>query len=154
VVVVGDFGFCLQFILPALSKYFEMSLVNHAHWATQAFSEYSQATLPKFYLHTSIHNHIPDHCCNIPSVVKSLDRFFYWLTDYLIIWLMPSDKRISVTVKAGLISSLFNIALFWDVPFCQLQQLKYSRLSSTKAYPFVVVCSPLLSPLQHRRRLP
>ena len=42
------------------------------------------------------------------------NRFFYWLS----IWLMPSDKRNSITTRAiGLISSLFNVTSSRDVPF-------------------------------------
>ena len=41
----------------------------------------------------------------------------------------------------GLISSLFNVALFQDVPFHQLQLLQYLHPGSTKAY----VCSSLFS---------
>jgi len=36
---------------------------------------------------------------------------------------MPSDKRNSImAIATALISSLFNVALSQDVPFCQLQQ--------------------------------
>jgi len=66
-----------------------------------------------------------------------------WLTDYL----MPSDKRNSITTKAmGLISSLLNVASSRDVLFCQLQQLQCSHHGSTKVY----LCSPFLSPLLSR----
>ena len=60
---------------------------------------------------------------------------------------MPSDKRNSITAKAmGLISSLFNVASSWDVPFCQPLHLQCSRHGSTKAY----LCSPFLSRLPSR----
>ena len=54
-----------------------------------------------------------------------------WLSDFL----MPSDKRNSITTRAmGSISSLFNIASSQGVPFCQPLQLQYSHHGSTKAY--------------------
>jgi len=69
--------------------------------------------------------------------------------DWLTIWLMSSDKRNSITAKAiGLISSLFNIASSWDVPFRQPLQLQCSYHDSTKTY----LCSPFLSPLPRRWR--
>ena len=67
-----------------------------------------------------------------------------WLTIW---WLMPSDKCHSITAKAmDLISSLSNVASFWDVPFRQPLQLQCSHHGSTKAY----LCSPFLSPLPCR----
>ena len=72
-------------------------------------------------------------------------KSYQWMT----IWLMPSDKQNLITAKAaGLISSLFNVALSRDVPFCQPQQLQYLHHDSTKAN----LCSPFLSPLPHRWR--
>ena len=71
--------------------------------------------------------------------------FSFLLTDYLTYltdYLMPSDKRNSITTRAmGSISSLFNIASSRDVPFRQplVLQLQYSHHGSTKAY----LCSPL-----------
>ena len=66
------------------------------------------------------------------------NRFFCWLTD----WLMPSDKRNSImAIATGLISSLFNVTLSQDVPFCQLQQLQCSHHVFTINY----LCSPLYS---------
>jgi len=71
------------------------------------------------------------------------------MTDYPTNWLMPSDKRNSITAKAiGLISSLFNVASSRDVPFHQLLQLQCSHHGSTKAY----LCSPFLSWLPRRWR--
>ena len=73
----------------------------------------------------------------------------YYLTDWLTIWLMPSDKRNSMTAKAmGLIYSLSNIALSRDVSFRQPLQFHCSHHGSTKAY----LCSWLLSPLPLRWR--
>jgi len=55
---------------------------------------------------------------------------------------MPSDKHNSIMAKAtGLISSLFNIASFEDVPFFQPQQLHYLHYGSSEAY----LCPPLSS---------
>jgi len=77
------------------------------------------------------------------------NRFFYWLTDWLTIWLMPSGKRNSITATTmGSISSLFNVASSWDVPFRQLLQLQCSYHGSIKTY----LCSPFLSPLPRRWR--
>ena len=71
-----------------------------------------------------------------------LNRFIHWLTDWLTDYLMPSDKHNSITAKVmGLVSSLFNVALSWDVPFCQLLQLQCLHYGSTK----VNLCSPLSS---------
>jgi len=69
------------------------------------------------------------------------------MTDYLTDYLMPSDKRNSITTKAmGLISSLFNVASSRDVPFCQPLQLQCSHHGSTKAYLCSpLICSPFLS---------
>ena len=73
-------GCCLWFwllptipALPALSKHFEMSLVNHAHWAKQVFGESSQATVTKFYLQPAgLHSPacLQYTMNNTPSVVK------------------------------------------------------------------------------------
>ena len=53
---------------------------------------------------------------------------------------MPSDKRnLIMAIVTGLIFSLFNVALFWNVPFCQLQLLQCLHHGSTKAY----LCSTL-----------
>ena len=56
-------------------------------------------------------------------------------TDWLTYWLIPSDKHKSINAKAmGLISSLFNVASSWDVPFGQLLQLQCLHHGSPKAY--------------------
>ena len=74
------------------------------------------------------------------------NRFFYWLTiwliDYLTDWLTPSDKRNTINTKSmSLISSLFNITSSQDVPFHQPLQLQCSHHDSTKA----CLCSSLFS---------
>ena len=52
---------------------------------------------------------------------------------------MPSDKRNSINAKAiGLISSLFNVASSWKVPFRQVLQLQCLYHGSTKAYTLVL----------------
>ena len=51
---------------------------------------------------------------------------------------MPSDKHNSIMAKAaGLISSLFNVASFGHMPFCQ--QFQCLHHGSTNAY----LCTPL-----------
>ena len=66
------------------------------------------------------------------------NRIFYWLTELL----MPSNKHNSImAVATGLISSLFNVTLSGDMPFCQLQQVQCLHHGSTKAH----LCSPLSS---------
>ena len=83
-------------------------------------------------------------CINLQWNFKNflLNRFFYWLTILLSDYLMPSDKHNSITAKAmGSISSLFNVALSREVPFCQPLQLQCLHHGSTKAY----LCSPLFS---------
>jgi len=68
--------------------------------------------------------------------------FLTYLTDWLTIWLTPSDKHSLIASNVmGLISSLFNVASSRNVPFCQLQQLQCLHHGSTKAY----LCSPLFS---------
>jgi len=55
---------------------------------------------------------------------------------------MPSDKHNSRTARArDLISSLINVALSWDVPFHQPQQLQCLHHGAT----FVPFWSPILS---------
>ena len=55
---------------------------------------------------------------------------------------MPPDKHNSRTARArDLISSLINIALSWDVPFHQLQQLQCLHHGAT----FVPLCVHILS---------
>ena len=55
---------------------------------------------------------------------------------------MPSDKSNSImAIATGLISSLFNVALFGDVPICQPQQLQCLYHGSTKAYSCSLLCS-------------
>jgi len=45
-------------------------------------------------------------------------QILYWLTDYLVCLLMPSDKHNSITAKAtGLIFGLLNVVSSRDVPF-------------------------------------
>jgi len=51
-----------------------------------------------------------------------------------------------MAIATGLISSLFNVALSIDVPFCQLQQLQCLHHGSKKL-TFVLLCTPFLSPL-------
>ena len=75
-------------------------------------------------------------------------RFFYYLTDWLTIWCLNSDNCNSITVKAiGLTSSLFNVTLSRDMPFCQLQQFRCLHHESTRAY----LCSPFHSLLYTTR---
>jgi len=75
--------------------------------------------------------------------ISCLTGLTTWLSDYL----MPSDKRNSITTRAmGSISSLFNVTSSLDVPFCQLLQLQYFHYGSIKAY----LCSWFLCPLPHR----
>jgi len=46
-----------------------------------------------------------------------------------------------MAIATGLISSLFNVASFGDMPFCQPQQLQWMYHGSTETY----LCSPLYS---------
>ena len=60
---------------------------------------------------------------------------------------MPSDKHNSRTARAkDLISSLINVALSWDVPFHQPQQLQCLHHGTT----FVPLWSPILSSQLHK----
>ena len=78
------------------------------------------------------------HICRYKFLKCLFNKIFYWLTD----WLMPSDKRNSVVVKAtGSISSLFNVASSRYVPFRQPQKLQSLYHGSTETY----LCSPLSS---------
>ena len=53
-----------------------------------------------------------------------------------------SNKCNLIMARAtSLISSLFNVASFSDVPFCQLQQLQCLYHVSTKAYLFSPLCT-------------
>ena len=62
------------------------------------------------------------------------------MTNSLTPLLMHSDKRnLIMAIATALISSLFNIALSGDVPFCQLQRFQCLHRDSTKAH----LCSPL-----------
>ena len=55
---------------------------------------------------------------------------------------MSSDKRnLLLAIAKGLISSLFNVALYKDMPFRQPQQLQCLHHGSTKAH----LCSILYS---------
>ena len=69
----------------------------------------------------------------------------YWLTHSLSPLLMPSDKHNSIAaIATALISSLLNVALSRDVPFCQPQQLQCLYHGSTET----CLCSPCFcSPL-------
>ena len=70
------------------------------------------------------------------------NRFFYWMTDYPTDWfLQTSITRKPLRLYMGLISSLFNVTLSWDMPFCQPHQLQCLHHDSTTAY----LCSPLFS---------
>ena len=61
----------------------------------------------------------------------------YWLTDWLTDYLMPPAKHnLTMDKVTGLISSMFDIASSWDVPFCQLQYVQYMH----HGFAYVLPC--------------
>jgi len=85
----------------------------------------------------------PKLCANFQRNLNGC-RFFCWFgMEWPLHYFLTNAFRqaLLMAVATGLISSLFNVASSWDIPFGQTQWLHCLHHGSTEAY----LCSPLCS---------